>query len=157
MAAKRTNKLRGIAQPVLAGAPLFVRLCSAFVDNLASLLRVALVFGAIMLVRDLRSLPGEDSQRQVEPSPPAVTEVQVIEDEIIEEEEPFLSERIKHALNCTYDKYRRAHFDECVEEPSRIYARPEADPDDTGYVMHDSPIMFASLVDHRFKGDNPSD
>jgi hypothetical protein len=63
-----------------------------------------------------------------------------------------MSERIKHALNCPYDEYRRAHYDECVAEPSRIYARPEADPNDTGYVTHDSPIVFASLVD-RFVQD----
>ena len=116
MAAKRTNKPPGIAQPVLAGAPLFVRLCSAFVDNLASLLRVALVFGAILLVRDLRSVPGEDGQPLVEQStPPAVVEVEATEVEVIEEDEAILNERIKHALNCTYDEYRRVHFDECVE------------------------------------------
>ena len=127
---------------------MFVRLCSAFVDNLASLLRVALVFGSIMLVGDLRSVPGEDGQPLVEQStPPAVVEVEATEVGAIEEDEAMLNERIKHALNCTYDEYRRAHFDECVEEPSSIYARPEAGPDDTGYVMHDSPILFASLVD----------
>lgn len=133
--------MQGIAEPVLAGVPLFVRLCSAFVDNLASLLRVALVFGAIILVRDLRGLPDEAGQLVVDAEPPPV----VTEVEIPDEEDPFMSERIKHALNCTYDEYRRAHFDECVEEPSRIYAKPEADPDDTGRIMYDSPVLFARL------------
>jgi hypothetical protein len=101
--------------------------------------------GAIIFVRDLRDVPGEHEQPFEEP-PPSVTEV-----EVTEKDEPVMTEGIKHALNCTYDEYRRAHFDECVGEPSRIYARPEADPDDTGYVSHGSPVLYASLIDSQIQ------
>ena len=59
--------------------------------------------------------------------------------------EPVLSDGVMHALNCTYQDYRDAHYDECVKDPSRIYPRPQADPDDTGHVFYDTPVLFAQL------------
>jgi hypothetical protein len=52
-----------------------------------------------------------------------------------------------HFLNCTFEDYRTTHYDECVEAPSNIYQRPQADPDDIGYVPHDVPILLARLND----------
>jgi hypothetical protein len=59
--------------------------------------------------------------------------------------EPVINDRILHAKNCTIAEYREAHYDDCVDEPSSVYPRPEADPDDIGYLADDSPVMFASL------------
>jgi hypothetical protein len=39
MARKSKQKLHGIAEPMLGREPLFIRLCSAFVDNPALILR----------------------------------------------------------------------------------------------------------------------
>jgi len=60
-------------------------------------------------------------------------------------QEPVLTERVKHYLNCTYEDYRITHYDECVEGPSRIYRGPQADPDDMGNVSYELPVQLARL------------
>jgi len=40
---------------------------------------------------------------------------------------------------------RNAHYDDCVKDPSRIYVSPYADPDDTGQVTYDAPVLYARL------------
>jgi hypothetical protein len=146
MARKSRNKLRGIAEPVLGREPLFIRLCSAFVDNLTLILRTALVTGAFFLVQDLSefydrvtddAVESETAQIEVEKDP--------VPADVIEVKEPVINDRILHARNCTIAEYREAHYDDCVDEPSVVYPRPEADPDDIGYLADDSPMMFASL------------
>jgi hypothetical protein len=58
-----------------------------------------------------------------------------------------LSDRVLHYLNCTYEDYRAAHYDECVEGPSDIYRKTDADPDDIGMVNRDALILLAQLED----------
>ncbi len=141
----RRRKFRGFAPPVLVREPLLIRLCITFVDNLTLILRTGLVMGAVLLVHDLRILLEEVTQPVVESATaPAVP----VESEAIgtaEAQEPVLSEGVMHALNCTYEDYRIAHYDECVKDPSRIYLRPHADPDDTGHVIYDAPVLYARL------------
>ena len=55
MGAKRKRSLGGIFEPMLVREPLFIRLCTAFVDNLGLILRTALVIGALMLVQEFRT------------------------------------------------------------------------------------------------------
>ena len=148
MAKNRRSRFRGIAPPVLVREPLLIRLCATFVDNLTLILRTGLVMGTLLLVHDLRILLEEVTQPVAESVPaPAVP----IESEAIvttEVQEPVLSEGVMHALNCTYEDYRNAHYDECVKDPSRIYLRPHADPDDTGLLIYDAPVLYARLADH---------
>jgi len=146
MARTHKKKLQGIAEPVLGREPLFIRLCSAFVDNLTLILRTALVTGALFLVQDLSdfydrvaddAVEAETAQTEVETKPVPAEDIVV--------EEPVINDRILHARNCTITEYREAHYDDCVDEPSSVYPRPEADPDDVGFLTDDSPVMFASL------------
>ncbi len=145
MATNQNRKFRGIAPPVFVHEPLLVRLCASLVDNLTLILRTGLVLGAVLLVHDLRILLDEVSQPVAESVPaPAVP----VESEAIgttEAQEPVLSEGVMRALNCTYEDYRNAHYDDCVKDPSRIYLRPHADPDDTGHVIYDAPVLYARL------------
>ena len=146
MAKKRRRKFRGIAEPVHVREPLFIRLCAAFVDNLTLILRTALIVGALVLVHDLRTLLDEPAQSVAEsaPAPPPVP----YDSAAAKPQDPVLSDRVLHALNCTYEDYRNAHFDECVKDRSRIYLRPHADPDDTGHVIYDTPVLYARLDDY---------
>jgi len=146
MARKSKLKLRGIAQPVLPGEPLVLRLCTAFVDNLALLLRTMLVIGAVVLVQDLRT--------QVPDSPPAGAALEPAPAATVAAppsaaraapDTPLLSDRVKHCMNCTYQDYRAEHFDECVETPSSIYAPPPPDPDDTGMLEKGSALLLARV------------
>ena len=65
--------------------------------------------------------------------------------EIMEVEVPVINDRILHARNCTIAEYREEHYDECVDEPSSVYPRPEAGPDDIGFLAADSPVLLARL------------
>jgi len=146
MARRRKKKLQGIAEPALGREPLFVRLCSAFVDNLTLILRTALVTGALFLVQDLSNFYDRVADDAVEAeSAQNEAESESIPLEPIMPDEPVINEGVKHAMNCTYADYRESHYDDCVNEPSAVYPRPEADPDDIGYLADDSPVMFASL------------
>jgi hypothetical protein len=139
------SKRHTIVDPRGHRTPLFIRLCEAFVDNLANILRLGLVVGALFLVRDLAELrelvlPRGDA--------PLVSEqADVIEplEPAAGEEEPWLSDGVKHALNCTHEDYRNAHYDDCVDDASEIYKRPGADPDDTGFILRESEVLFAGL------------
>jgi hypothetical protein len=148
MAEQRRRNFRGVAEPVFVREPLLVRLCAAFVDNFTLILRTALVIGAVLLVHDLRTVVEKMTQPVAEsvPTPAAPVEIEAIG--TTEAQEPVLNESVMHALNCTYGDYRNAHYDECVTEPSRIYQRPQADPDDTGLVIYDAPVMYARLDDY---------
>lgn len=144
MTGNRKTELRGIAQPILVREPLFVRFCSAFVDNLALILRTAFVIGSLFLVQDLQLRIEKSGQPiaeiQAEQSEPTPTPV-----EPTQTEEPVLSDGVKHALNCTFEDYRNENFDECVNGPSRVYQRPGAEEDDTGHLFYAKPELYASL------------
>ena len=146
MAEKRRRNFRGIAEPVLVREPLLVRLCVAFVDNLTLILRIGLVMGAVLLVHDLRTLLEEMTQPVAESVPTPAVPVEIEAFGATEAQEPVLSDNVKHALKCTYEDYRNVHYDECVKEPSIIYLKPQADPDDTGLVMYEAPVLYARLV-----------
>ena len=148
MAEKRRRIIRGIAEPYFVREPLLVRLCTAFVDNLVLILRTAFVMGALLLVQDLRILFEEAKQPVVEVVPVPTIPVEVVAVDAREVQDPVLSERVRQALNCTYEDYRDAYYDECVKEPSGIYPRPQADPDDTGLVIYQSRVLYASLDDY---------
>lgn len=144
MTRKSKRPLQGIVAPVLPGKPLFIRLCEAFVDNLAMILRGALVAGALVLVQQFGSLTENLS--------PAVVELEpLVEEPVIiatplppaDSPGPVVSDRARHYLNCTYEAYRRENYADCVDEPSRIYRPPEADPDDTGGLFQPPPLRFA--------------
>ncbi len=127
---------------------LIARLCIVFVDNLTLMMRTALVVGAIFLVQDLRLVTEKYRQLLVEVEP--VLAVHAVEAEPIavpQPEEPVVTERVLHFLNCTYEDYRTLHYDECVEGHSSVYLRPLAD-DDTGYVRRDVHVLLARLDDH---------
>jgi hypothetical protein len=146
MARRGKIKLRGIAEPVLGREPLVIRLCSAFVDNLTLILRTALVTGALFLVQDLSDFYDRVADDAVEAETAQIElEKEPVPDDVIEAKEPVINDRILHARNCTITEYREAHYDDCVDEPSVVYPRPEADPDDIGYLADESPVMFASL------------
>ncbi|MGB5489604.1 MAG: hypothetical protein WBM76_02130 [Woeseiaceae bacterium] len=138
---KRTRKLRGFAQPVLPREPLLLRLCNGFVNNLELILKTALVIGSIVLVQDLRTLFDDFDAPDTVPVQAAPAELAPVNGDVIEE--PVLTEGVKQALNCTYQDYRNAHYDECVDEPSEFYNSPHADPDDAGHVSYDSPVLYA--------------
>jgi hypothetical protein len=148
MARKRSFRLRGIAEPILVRRPLFVRLCSAFVDNLTLILRIGLVTGAIMLIQDLRSVSERTVQPVAEVAPEPIDPAGAIQpDDASPEDDAVLSESVKQALNCTYESYRNEHYDDCVAEPSRIYVPRQAGPDDTGQIRYETPVMYARLDD----------
>lgn len=143
MVAKRQKRLRGIAQPILVREPLIVRLSTALVDNLTLILRTAFVIASLFLVQEL--------QPRFEQSDPAMTAAEPDErppETPVADPEPresFLSEGVQHAFNCTFEKYRNAHYDECVNGKSRIYRKPTADEDDAGHIVYAKPVMFAHL------------
>ena len=141
----RKSRIRGVAAPILVREPLFVRLCTAFVDNLTLIFRTGIILGAVVLVHDLRVLLDDVNQPMAEsvPAQAATAESEAID--VTETLEPVLSDGVMHALNCTYQDYRDTHYDECVKGPSRIYPRPQADPDDTGLVIYYTPVLFARL------------
>ena len=145
MADKRSRNFRGISEPVLVREPLLVRLCVAFVENLTLILKAALVVGVVLLVRDLRTFLEEVNQPVVESVLMQAVPLAIEEIGETGTQEPVLSDRVKQALNCTYANYRNTHFDECVKEPSSIYPRPDADPDNTGLIIFDTPVLFAPL------------
>lgn len=144
MTGRRKRPLRGIAAPVLPGEPLFIRSCRAFTDNLALLLRGAFILGALLLVQEFDRFAAGlvRSAAEADPLPPA-TALAIEPPAPSEPELPVLTDRVWHYLNCTYHEYRRQYYAECVEEPSGIYRAPEADPDDTGSLLRQSPVQFA--------------
>ena len=145
MARKRRLNYHGIAEPVHVREPLLVRLAAAFVENLTLMLKTALVVGAVILVHDLRTALEEVPQPVTESVPSSASPVVIEEIDAIEAQETVLSDRVKHAFNCTFEDYRNAHYDDCVREPSSIYVRPNADPDNTGLVFYDAPVLYARL------------
>lgn len=135
-------------EPVLSGEPLFVRACAAFVANLGLILRVAMLAGALLLFRDVDLLlekfrPSESGIESLPVASLAPGEPQDVP--AARPPEPALSEDARHFLNCTYEAYRNAHYDECVDGGSEIYARPDADPDNRGGLINELPVRYARL------------
>jgi hypothetical protein len=147
MVGKAKQRLRGIAAPVLPDKPLFVRLCVAFVDNLAMILRGAFILGALALTQQLDTF-SEDLALPLADLDPVVEQPVTEFAPVVptEPEQPVLTDRVTHFLNCTYEAYRKAHYAECVDEPSGIYRPPEADPDDTGSLYWPSPMRVVRHV-----------
>lgn len=141
------RKLRGIAEPVLPGEPLFIRACRAFVDNYVTLLRTAMLVGALLLVSDIDNMTSRLD-------PPAPGQLQVLEsaesaprpppDDAVAEP-ALLTDGIRHALSCTYEEFRKEHYDECFDGGSEVYARPDAGPDNRGGLLELPPERYASL------------
>mgnify|MGYP001820449568 CR=1 FL=1 len=149
MAGRTDRGLRGIAAPLLVGEPLFVRLCSAFVENLALILRGAFIVGALLLVRDFGSITDNLSPPVADTEPVvAAPAIAAEQPESVEPQEPVVSDRVRHFLNCTYEEYRAQNYAECVNEPSGIYRAPEAGPDDTGSLFRQTPVRYVYVVDH---------
>lgn len=123
-----------------------MRLCSAFVDNLTLILRTAFVVGALFLVQDLDKLFEKLNTPEVDNrTAPTTVEVEIAPNDATDVEAPILTEGVKRAFNCTYTAYRNAHYDECVKEPSGIYLKPHAGPDDASHVMDEEHAMYARL------------
>ena len=145
---RRRDELRGTAQPTLTEEPLFVRLCTAFVDNLGLILKTAMLLAAAVFVQELQStFGGAEQADQLEPAPAIVTTNPVapsVEDEV---SEPVLSEGVMQALNCTFAEYRNTHYDECVSEPSQVYPKPIGE-DPGGAWFHDpAPSVLLARLD----------
>jgi hypothetical protein len=146
MSRDRKRRIRGHAEPVFRGRPLFLRSCEAFIDNLTLILKVALVAGALVFVQELHVLrelfvPVEEDAAPAKSAyqpPPTAPEAGA-------SEKSWLTEGVRHALNCTHTDYRNAHYDECVKEPSKVYSRPEAGPDDIGFVLREDLVLYVSL------------
>lgn len=129
--------------------PLFISLCEAFVDNLGLILRVALVLGGIAFVQELRDVrdifsPAADESESARPvaeelqRPPNATE---------DAGEPWLTDGVKQALRCTHAEYRDRHYDECVQEPSDVYRKPDATTDDDiGFLAREDLVLYARLA-----------
>ena len=145
MAQQRKAPFRSLVEPFLDSEPLFIRLCSAFVNNLAQILRVTLLIGAILLIRDFRAISDEWMHRGTDP---ATIEPVIASEPTISPvpQEPVVTERVRHYLNCTYKDYRTEHYGECVEEASEVYGPPQAGPDDTGYLYHERPVRLVSTL-----------
>jgi hypothetical protein len=132
----------------MAATPLFIRLCEAFVDNLGLILRVSLVCGAIVFVQELgdvreRMAPVE---RDTVPPQAATEELPVQPGPTVDDDEPWLSDGVRHALNCTHTDYRNRHYDECVQEPSDVYRKPAAEfDDDISFIISDDAVLHARL------------
>ena len=146
MSRNKKTRLRGLAEPYLTKEPLFIRACSAFVENLAMILRVALVVGGIFLVRELPLLLEQAEDEQTQQSP-AVAESDSAPTTLIEEEDEVLTPGVLRALNCTYKDFRDANYDDCVDDQSEVYRRPGADPDDAGFILADADTLYASTTD----------
>ena len=51
-----------------------------------------------------------------------------------------------HPQNCTRKECWSIHYDECFPDGSEVYARPDAaDSADRGFILRDSPVVFARL------------
>ena len=128
--------------------PFFIRLCEAFVDNLGLMLRVALVLGGIAFVHELRDvreivLPAADESERArpvadEPPPSHATG---------DDGEPWLTDGVRQALRCTHADYRNRHYDECVQDPSDVYRKPDAAADDDiGFLAREDLVLYARLA-----------
>jgi hypothetical protein len=147
MLRKPKRKLDGIVAPVLVRPPALVRACNAFVNGLPMILRLAFLGGAVFLAQNFDELTDNlPRSASIIDSAPAPAIVPAVESES-DTEDAVLSDRVLHYLNCTYEDYRAAHYDECVEGPSDIYRDTEADPDDIGMVNRDVLIMLAQVED----------
>ena len=147
MTGKSKQRLHGIAAPVLPGKPLFIRLCEAFVENLAMILRSALIVGALALAHQFATLTEGLSPSIAEidsvPIPADVTAEPIVPPEPAQ---PVVTDRVRHYLNCTYEDYRNEHFDSCVEQQSQICRAPGAAPDETGRLPREAESRFALVM-----------
>ena len=139
------RKFGALARPGVGGEPLFIRLCRSFVDNLALLLRVGLVVGAVFLARDLRIVTEDLPDSSADAAAPVVeVAIEPADDVQPPPQSPIDSDRIRHYLNCTYEDYRKENFDACVDDPSAIYAQPGADDDDMSWLSDAPPLYLAA-------------
>ena len=140
---KHKNVFRAIAEPFVGQEPLLIRFCRGLVDNLTTILRTALVFGAVVLLQDLRDFVAETAPPVADVTPVLVAPVEV---EAPVPPSPVMTESVEMALKCTYTEFRNDHYDECVKDDSRVYKRPGADPDDTGQVFEPPEVLFAGVL-----------
>jgi hypothetical protein len=135
-------------QTAMQHRPLFVPLCEGFVDNVALILRVALACGAIVFVQELGDVRERFAPREHDTAPPQATaeEPPVQPDPAAHDDEPWLSDGVRHALNYTHTEYRNRHYDECVQEPTDVYRRPAGETeDDIGFIARDDAVLYARL------------
>lgn len=137
------NAFRGIAEPFLSHEPLLIRFCRGLVDNLTTILRTGLVIGAVVLLQDLRDFMAENAPPVADVSPERAAPVEV---EVAAPRLPVITESVEMALNCTYTEFRNEHYDECVQDGSRVYKRPGADPDDTSQLFEPPEVLFAGAL-----------
>lgn len=144
MSQQRKQKFRGSASPLRSREPIFIRLCSTFVDNLTLILRIGFVFGVAFLVHtiadEFRATPQSSAAQIAEQS---ATEQSEAPELVTEKEESLLSDRVKLARDCTYREFREAHYEECVESDSAIWHNPNG----SGSVTRESPVRYALLND----------
>lgn len=144
--AQRDREIRRIVDRNGHRIPLFVRLCEAFVDNLGMILRVALVGGGIYLVQQLGVLYSiAPHGADIAPADHAAVSAPAEPAEPAAAPEPWMTDGIRHALNCTYAEYRERRYDDCVEDGSEVYRGPQPDPNDTGLVIYAQPVLYAGL------------
>ena len=154
MRSKPVRTFRGIAAPISPGLPALIRFCSAFVDSLPTILKLAFIVAAFAFAKDIRDLVAPSVSPTVEvETRPAEPAKSIVPEDVTKPDDPVLSERVVHYLNCTHEQYRNEHYDECVDESSVIYARPAANPDDTSFVPRDLPVRVARTPPEAERGD----
>lgn len=148
MTVRNKQSFRGVAAPARAREPVLVRLCSAFVSNLSTILQAGLVVGAAFFIHDFRILMDELlPAATVSEAIPVAVEIEVQAAAEPELQESLYTDRVMHFYNCTFEDYRNANYEDCVLEPSEIYQPPEADPDDTGrFTRGSAPVKYAREV-----------
>jgi len=145
MAVKNKQSFHGVAAPAVSREPVLVRLCSAFVNNLSTILKAGLVVGAAFFIHDFRILMDELLPAATVSKPiPVAIEIEVKLSDEPEPQESLYTDRVMHFYNCTFEDYRNANYENCVLEPSEIYRPPQADPDDTGrFTRRGAPVKYA--------------
>jgi len=148
MAGRRKQSYRGAASPVVVREPLLVKACRTFVELLPTILRTGFVLGAVLFLHEFRELSADPARTVVldPPLPVAREESGAPPREETPASTPVLNDRVRHFLNCTYEEYRREHFDECVEQQSLIYQPPQLGPDETGNALYAWPVRYAGLA-----------
>lgn len=148
MAGRRKQFYRGVASPVVVREPLLVKACRMFVELLPTILRTAFVLGAVLFLHEFRELSADPARTVVvDPPLPVVQEkAEAMPREDASASMPVLNDRVRHFLNCTYEEYRREHFDECVEQQSLIYRPPQPGPDESGNALYAWPVRYAGLA-----------
>ena len=109
------------------------------------ILRVGLVFGAVFFVQELGEFVADNSVPTAELLPEETNRSEPNSASKPNGDDEWLTDGVKLALRCTYEEYRDAHYEECVDEPSLVYEQPNSEADDTTLVFGETRALLASV------------